>query len=534
MAGLELIVLIGVAVLAGEVAARHLHLPPPLLLLVIGSGLSLAPRLHSVIIAPNIVLYVFIPILVYWESLNNTALREVRDNLRIIVLTAVVLALATALGVAAAARALGLAWPLGTALGAIVALTDASVVTELSAVMPRRVSAILRGESLINDGTSLVLYTVAVRATVAGMHVSPALFSAQFAESAVASVAIGLAAAGLVLWIRRYVTEERTANTLSLLTPFLAFLPAEQAHFSGVVAVATCGIVYARGGARVVRADARRQAVGFWQVTSFVLNDALFVLIGLHLQRIATGLGTGPWPMVLSLSGIVIGIVIGLRLLWFYTVPYLLRVIDRRPAERALRIPARHRFVIAWAGMRRGSIALALAIALPLTTNAGRPLPDRETLVTVTFAVIVFTIIAQGLSMPAVLRWSRLAPDPTQAYEEALANRTALQRALAILPGTAAALGVPDKVRDRIVAEYRAQADELTSTMDDTTLTVTPAGRAEADLERRLRRAVIPAKRDAVIGLRRAKRIDDLVFRRIQARLDTEELRLSDVIDKDT
>jgi monovalent cation/hydrogen antiporter len=505
MVTLELIILIGAAVLAGEVAARRFHLPPPLVLLAIGSGLSFLPGMRDETLPPIVVLFVFLPALIYWESLNNTSLREIRDNLRIIVLTAVGLALATTLFVAAAAHALGLTWSLATALGAIVALTDATTIADLLAMVQRRISAILRAESLINDGTSLVLYTIAVRAAVTGRQMNPAQVSAQFAESAVVSVAIGLAVGGLILWVRHYLTEERLASTLSLLTPFLAFLPAEQAHGSGVVAVATCGIVVIRGGVRIIPAAARRQAFGFWQVVSFVLNDALFVLIGLQLDSITDQLRLHSLPLALSLSGIVIGAVIGLRLLWFYTVPYLLRAIDRRAAQRALRIPARHRLFIAWAGTR-GSISLALALALPLTTNAGRHLPHREVTITVTFAVIVFTTVVQGLSMPAVLRWSGLTPDPTQAYEEALANRTAMQRALAILPGTAAALGVPDVVRDRLAAEYSAVADELTSTMDDTTLTVTPTGTAEADWERQLRRAIVQARRRARPASRQAHR----------------------------
>ena len=377
MGALELIVLIGVAVLAGETAARRLHLPGSLVLLAIGGGLSFVPRLYSVQLTPNVVLFVFLPALVYWES-----------------------------------------------------------------------------------------------------------------------------------------------------------LPAALAHVSGVVAVATCGIVLNQGGPRIIPAAARRQVFGFWQVASFVLNDAPFVLTGLHLHRIATGLGPGSWPLVLGLSGIVIAVVVGLRLLWFYAVPYVLRAIDRRPSQRALRAPARRRLPGAWAGMR-GSISLALALALPSSTNAGGPLPHREVLIAVTFAVVVFTIVVQGLSMPAVLRWSSLRPDPTQEYEEALASRTGLQRALALLPGIAAALGVPDVVRDRLAAEYRAAADEVTNTMDDTTLTVTAIPTAEANWERMLRRAVIPVKREAALGLRRTGRIDDIVYRRIQARLDTEEIRLADVFDEE-
>jgi len=535
MTALELIVFIGAAVLAGEVAARRLRLPPPLVMLAMGSGLSFVPMLRAAERAPNVVLLIFIPALVYWEARNNVSLREVRVHLRIIAPTGVGLTLATAVSVAAVARALGLTWSLGLVLGAIVSLTDAMTVVRLLAAVPRRVSAILRTESVINDGVALVLYTIAVQAVAGGRQVSPALFCAEFAESAAVAVAIGLAVGGLVLWLWRYMKEERLASALSLLVPFLAFLPAELAHASGVVAVVTCGIVIAQGEPRVITAAARREAFGFWRVVSFVLNDVLFVLTGLHLHRLITRLHADSWPvLVLSLSAIVIAIVIGLRLLWFYTVPYLLRAIDRRPAPRARGIPsARHRFPLAWAGMR-GSISLALAIALPLTTNAGRPLPRREELIAITFAVIVVTIVVQGLSMPAVLRWSGLEPDPAQAYEEALASRAAFQRALALLHGIAAALGVPDTVRDGLAAEYRAEADKLTSTMDDTTRSIRSTGIAEVDWERRLRRAAIPAKRDAVLTLRHAERIDDAAFERIQARLDTEEIQLANVIDQDT
>jgi monovalent cation/hydrogen antiporter len=534
MTALELIVFIGTAVLAGEVAARRLRLPPPLVMLAIGSGLSFVPALRGAERAPNVVLLIFIPALVYWEARNNVSLREVRVHLRIIAPTGVGLTLATAVSVAAVTRALGLTWSLGLVLGAIVSLTDAMTMARLLAAVPRRVSAILRTESVINDGVALVLYTIAVGAVASGRRVSLALFCAEFAESAAVAVAIGAAVAVLLLWVVRYLTEQPAASALGLLAPFLAFLPAERANASGVVAVATCGIVIAHGGPRVISAAVRRQTFGSWRVVSFVLNDTLFVLTGLYLHRLITMLHTDSWPvLVLSLSAIVIAIVIGLRLLWFYTVPYLLRAIDRRAAPRARRIPsARHRFPLAWAGMR-GSISLALAIALPLTTNAGRPLPHREELIAVTFAVIVVTILVQGLSMPAVLRWSGLEPDPGQAYEEALASRAAFQRALALLPGIAAALGAPDIARDHVSADYRAEADKLTSAMDDTTRSIRSTGTAEVDWERRLRHAAIPAKRDAVLTLRHAERIDDAAFERIQGRLDTEEIELSNVIDQD-
>ncbi|HEY0248492.1 MAG TPA: Na+/H+ antiporter [Gryllotalpicola sp.] len=532
MAGLELVVLIGATVLVGGKLARVSRLSSPLVLLVLGAGLGFIPGLGEIQLPPDLVLLLFLPALVYWEALNNTSLREIRFNLRAILFAAIGLVLLTAFCIGAAGSAFGLPWPAALALGAVLAPTDATAISGFSGSLPRRSAAILRAESLVNDGTALALYGVAVAAVVSGGRVSVPLFAGQFLLASAIAVAVGLGIGFLVLWVRRIVTDSLLASTLSLLTPFLAFLPAELLHASGVVAAVTCGLVIAHGGPRVIPARARRQVFGFWQVASFVLNDALFVLTGLQLHRIVNALDGASWPTVLALSAVAVLAVIGLRLLWFYTVPYLARPFERTPALRTRRIAARHRFPLAWAGMR-GSVSLAAALALPLTIATGAAFSHRDTLIAVTFAVILFTVVVQGLTMPAVLRWTALPPDPTQAYEEALATRTAFESALAVLPDIAAELGVAEEIRDRITAEYALEADELGSLMNDDDLSVTELDDARSEQERELRRAVIPVKRDSVLRLRDAGRIDDVVLRRIQARLDAEEIRLTDVIDEE-
>jgi CPA1 family monovalent cation:H+ antiporter len=527
MEGLELVVIIGLTILIGGAIARRLGIPPPLVLLVLGAAVGFVPALENVALPPDVVLLLFLPALLYWESLN-TSLREIRNNLRVISLAAIGLVLLTAVVVGVVANAFGLPWPIALALGAILAPTDATAIASVASGLPRRSLTTLRAESLINDGTALVLYGVAVSAAVAGSGISLGSLTLEFVLSYVVAIAVGLAVGFVAVWVRRFLHDSRLENTLSVLTPFLAFLPAELLHVSGVVAVVVCGLVLSQGGPRWIPARTRVQGFGFWEVSTYILNGSLFVLIGLQFHLIVTSLDAASWQLVGGLSLAAIGLVIGIRIAWFNTTPYVIRLLDRRPSQRARRVSARQRFPLAWAGFR-GAVSLAAALALPLEMTSGEALPGRDVLIAVTFAVILFTLLVQGLTMPAVVRWARLPPDPTEAYENLLAERVALEAAVDALPEAAAELGAPDEVLDGMLTEYRGRLERLHRSMDDDHLTLVEveAEDDETDYAGQLRLAVLPAKREAIIALRDERRIDDVVLRRIQARIDAEELRLS-------
>jgi CPA1 family monovalent cation:H+ antiporter len=332
--------------------------------------------------------------------------------------------------------------------------------------------------------------------------------------------------------VRRRLHDVRLANLLSLLTPFVAYLPAEMLHVSGVVAVVTCGLALTQAGPRVVDAQTRVQARAFWTLTTFLLNGALFVLVGLQLHVVVEGLDVAEVVAGLGTAVVVWTVVVGTRLLWTNTLPYVIRAIDRRPAQRLRRVGFRQRQPGAWAGFR-GAVSLAAALAVP-AVHDGEAVVGRDMLLLVTFGVIALTLVVQGLTLPAVVRWARLPDDPRDAAEERLARQTATRAALAALDQRAIDLGVPDAVAGRVREEYSAHLAtlELKARVADGGLDLDHTIESMV-AERSLRLALLADKRTAVLRLRQQREIDDTVLRRVQAQLDVEEVRLAGVLEDD-
>jgi CPA1 family monovalent cation:H+ antiporter len=526
MQGLELVVVIGVTLLLGGAIASRIRVAAPLVFLVLGGALGFIPLLGEVELPPELVLLLFLPALLYWDSLN-TSLREIWANLRVILLLAIGLVFATTAVVAVVGHAFGLSWPVAIVLGAVLAPTDATAVAAVAGRLPRRSLTILRAESLVNDGTALVIYAVAVAAAVSGDSISIGAASLQFLASYGLGIVIGVAVGLIVVGIRYLVRERLSANTLSVLTPFLAYLPAELLGVSGVVAVVTCGLLLSQLGPRLITASMRAQSFGFWQLATYILNGSLFVLIGFQLHTITMGLNSN-WFDTIVLGLIAALVVLGARFGWVNTTPYLIRLLDRRPQQRERRVSFRQRFPLAWAGFR-GAVSLAAALAIPTETSSGDPLPGRGTVIAVTFVVILFTLLVQGLSMPAIVRWAQLEADPAERDEELLAEQVTLQAVLDALPETADRIDSPDDARETLEGVYREMLDRIHRDEDDPA----QARRDESasDHEARLRLALVPVKRAALLKLRSENRIDDDVQRKVQARIDLEELRLSDSIE---
>jgi CPA1 family monovalent cation:H+ antiporter len=513
MLGLEIVVVLLTAVLSLTWLARRLRVSEPVLLLCGGVLIGLIPEFRSVELPPEAVLLIFLPPLLYAESLT-ISLHQIRVNLRTIVLLSIGLVIATALTVAGAAHALGMAWPLAFVLGAVVAPTDATAVASVARGMPRRTLTTMRAESLVNDGTALVLFAVAVRIAVEGHPFDWGDATLRFVLSYAGGVAIGAAVALLVIAVRRRLHDPLLESGLSVLTPFAAYLPAELADVSGVLAVVICGLALSWAGPLLISAASRIRIFAFWELSTFLLNGALFVLVGMELPAAVRGLQSLSLREALLIAATVSGVVIATRVAWLYTTPYVIRALDRRPRQRALRVGARQRMPTAWGGVR-GAVSLAAALAVPVAAADGAHVAGRDVIVFTTTVVILVTLVVQGQTLPAVIRWARLPFDKAEAREELLARKHITQQALEALPEHAERLGIPPEVSERLTREMNEHFESLREVEENAHHT-----------EGELRRTLLQVKRTALVALRDARRIDDAVLRKVQETLDTEEVRL--------
>ena len=447
----------------------------------------------------------------------------IRDSLRSISLLAIGLVIATAAAVAVAAHALidGLPWAAAFALGAIVAPTDLVAVTAIARRMavPRRSVNILEGESLINDGTALVLYRVAVGAV--GGSFSLAEAGLQFVLGAIGGIAIGLAVGWVIAEIRKRLDDPPVEVTISLLSGYAAYVPAERAGASGVLAAVAVGIYIGWRAPEISSARMRVAGYSMWEILQFLLNALLFVLIGLQLPEIVAGLSGEPTGPVLVAAAVVSVVVIVTRLAWVHVTTWAIRALDRRASQRSRRAGWRQRTIIGWAGMR-GSVSLAAALALPLD------FPARDELLFVTFTVILATLVLQGLTLPGVIRWSGVTDDGAEAREELAARRRATAAALKRLDGLAGEEWTRDDTVERMrgVYEYRARRLDARAGESEDADEFGDGYEHRSHRYQKMVREVLDAQRSAVVALRNEGTISNDVMHRIERELDLEDERL--------
>jgi len=523
--GLVVIVALVATVVVGTILGRRYRVGPPVLLIFLGALLGLIPRFGHVEIDGEIVLLLFLPAILYWESLN-TSFREIRWNMRVIVMFSIGLVIATAVAVSWTARALGMESHAAAVLGAVLSPTDAAAVAGLAKKLPRRSLTVLRGESLINDGTALVLFGVTVSVAVGGAAVGPAALTGRFILSYLGGIGAGLAVGAIVTLIRRRIDAPLEEGALSLVTPFAAFLLAEALHCSGVVAVLVSALVLTYVGPKVIRARSRLESYAFWDIATFLINGSLWVFVGVQLpgalQHISDAGGGLRRATVLALA--VTGVVIATRVIWVELTTVLGRIVDwcfKKPGRPAT---FRQRCVTGWAGFR-GAVSLAAALAVPLTTHSGAPFPDRNLIIFVVSVVILVTVLVQGSTLPAVVRWARMPEDVARADELHLARTRSAEAALEALPEVAGELEVGPEVLKRLTKEYEERA-ALVHENDDDSATNDLAERN--DLLRRVRLRVLQHQRHAITTLRNQNLIDDIVLRELQREMDLEEVQLLD------
>ncbi|MGZ4335143.1 MAG: Na+/H+ antiporter, partial [Gaiellaceae bacterium] len=498
------------------VAAAVRRLPAPVLLVCGGLLLGFVPGLPRVELAPDLVLVAILPPLLY-SAAFFTGLRDLRVNLRPISLLAFGLVAVTTCGVAGAAHAVvpHLSWGGAFTLGAIVSPTDALAASEVAhrLNLPRRIVSVLEGESLINDGMALVLYKFAVAAAVSGAF---SLWDASWrlVVNVVGGIAVGLVVAFCVRQVRRRVDDTPTEVAIALLSGYLAYLPAAALGVSGVLAAVTIGVYMGWYTPELTTVETRLSGNAFWEILVFLVNALLFALVGLQLHTIASRL-----PITSSLVGeaiAVVAAVIAIRFVWVPIFVYVPRFLFRRIRERDPYPPWQAPVVIAWAGVR-GAVSLAAALALPTDV------PQRDVIVFITFAVILFSLIGPVVTLPGLVRLIGIEDDGGAAREDAKARVKAAEAALARIEEIAEEGWANDDSLERARGQYRFRTNRFTAryTGDDGDGLEDRSTRYQ-----RLRRELLEAERAAVVALRNEGVITEEVMHRVQRDIDLEDLRL--------
>src|SRR4051794_30777012 len=513
-----------VAVAGLSALARRLSIPYPIVLVVGGAAVGFVPGIPEVKLDPEVVLVVFLPPLLYGAAFFAN-LGHIRRALRPITLNSVLLVLCTMAAVAVGAHALidGLSWSAAFTLGAVVSPTDplagATIMRNLG--VPRRLVNVVEAEGLFNDATALVAYRVAIAAGVGG-GLSPAQGGLSFLGSAAGGFAIGMAAGWLIAEIRSRTNDAQVSITISLLSGYAAFVPADALGVSGVIAAVTAGLYMGVRGPRIIPARIRLQGFMTWDILDFLINATLFVLVGLQLRTVVDGLDGISASALAGYALAVSAIVIGMRLVWSYTMPYLIRLLDRRPSQRARRVGARPRMVIAWSGMR-GAVSLAAALAIPLETDSGATFPQRDLIIFLTFAVIFATLVVQGLTLGPLIRRLGISDDGADAKEELrarlVANRAALER-LDVLAGE-------DWTRNETVERMRALNEYRSRRFGAQAGKVDDDGYEDRALSyQQMVQSVLAAQRESLVLLRDEGLISNEVMNRVVREFDLEESRL--------
>jgi Na+/H+ antiporter len=515
--------LLAVAVLA--LVARKLTIPYPILFVIGGLLLGLIPKLPKLRLDPELVFIFFLPPLLFPAALF-TSWRDFRANLRPISLLAVGLVLFTTIVVAYLAHYfMDLPLAAGFVLGAIVSPPDAIAATAIADRLrvPRRIVTILEGESLVNDATALVAYRFAVAAVVTGSF-SLAHASAQFFIVGMGGILLGLAVGWLAEQFHKRVDDAPIEITVSLLTPFVAYLAAERLGVSGVLAVVTAGLYLGLRIPELLTFKTRLQGGPVWEMVEFLLTGFVFILIGLQLPEVLRALSGNniPMPRLFQYALLISLAVILIRILWVFPATYLPRLLFKRLCRNDPHPPWQHVTVVAWTGMR-GVVSLAAALALPLTLRDGSPFPGRDLILFLTFVVIVATLVLQGLSLPLLIRRLGIQDDYSMEKEERAARLKANQAALARLNEIVERDPAKADALQRLRVEYEDHIKQVEGA--EPASAGTPLRLFSSEYER-LSEEGLQIERGTIISLRNEDVISDEVLRRIQRDIDLAEARL--------
>jgi monovalent cation/hydrogen antiporter len=524
---IQVLVLLLSVIAAVGVAAKRLNVPPSILLVLTGVALALVPGLPAVRLAPQLVLLLVLPPVVY-SSAVAMSWREFRFNLRAISLLAVGCVAFTTIAAAAAAHwVLGLSWPVGFVLGAIVSPPDAVAPLSIARRMqlPRRILVVLEGEGLANDATALILYRFAIAAVSAGVF-SLSKAAALFAAIVAAEVVWGIGVGWLMLRLRRWVHDPQIEIVFSILTPFVAFWPPVHLGGSGVLATVAAGLYVSWNGLNIISAATRLQGIFFWDVLVYLIDGLVFLITGLQARALMAGISGNSLADLGISAAVVSGVVILARFAWMFPATYLPRQLIPAIARADPAPPWQWPFALAFTGVR-GVVSLAAALAIPLETETGQPFPGRDLILFLTFSVILVTLVGQGLTLPAVIRMLGLAnagkrEQRAERVEELGARRHAIESAIERLDQLAAERKLPQDLVHAIRAQQQDRLKHFEHGHD-----AADGDREHSKLHDDIALLLIAAERARVNELYHQDALHDEARRRIERELDLREATLA-------
>ena len=514
-------VLFMLAVLAAvAVAAKRLNVAPTILLVAAGIGIALIPGLPKVTLAPEVVLLVILPPLIYSAGVAMSW-RDFKFNLRPIALLAFGCVIFTTCAVAAAAHyLLNFDWAVGFLLGAIISPTD--VVAPLAIArqlgLPRRIVVVLEGEGLANDATALVLYRFAVVAVSTGTF-SFGEAAGEFVLIVVGEIIYGLAVGWLSLRLRQWAHEPRVEITLSLMTPYLAFWVPAHLGGSGVLATVACGLYVSWNGPLLIPPLTRLQGIFFWDLFVYLIEGLVFLVTGLEARTLFEQTQRFELHDLMIATAWTTLIVVVARYIWVFPSTYIPRWVSPRLRQRDPSPPWQSVFFLAFTGMR-GVDSLAVALALPYALVNGQPFPHRELILFVTFGVIIVTLIGQGAMLAAVMRWLGLTKlgkieRKDEIRRELHARQAALKQVEKRLEKAIKEHDLPGYAIDHLRTRNQSRLQIIPSNLTDDIDHMRRTAKVKAEL--------IEAERDFIYELLRDGKITDEVRRRIEYELDLEE-----------
>ncbi len=527
---LELILLFLVLLVAGlATLAGRFKTPYPIVLFLGGLVLSLIPNLPRIALNPDIVFLVVLPPLLFIGGFN-TSWRDFHYNLASILMLAFGLVGFTVAGIALGSGWLfpGFDFRLGAVLGAVVSTTDAIAAGAIAKRLglPRRIVDVLEGESLVNDASGLLALQFSVALVVAGHRPGLGLALLQLLWLISGGVAIGLFTAWIVHIISLHITDAPIEITLSLATPYFAYLAAEGIHASGVLSAVVCGLYLGRKNSEVLSIDARLDSSAVWKTLEFGLNGLVFILMGLQLPIVISGIHGMSVGELFLYGATFATLVVLLRIVWVYPgawIAYWIR--NHLLGQNDVRPTAGRIFIVAWTGMR-GVLALAAAISLPTTLENGAPFPQRDLILFLTFCVIFATLVLQGLSLPIVIKRLGLASGEMRSVEEQRARLLILTTVLDYLGELTRQAKTEHKdIYEDMMRHYRARAALLQGGAERQKQ---EQEIALARYERNLTRELRALERSTAVGLRNEDMINDELLRAIERELDLGDARFQD------